>query len=171
MANVAFGAEFDDQPMGYLLYRVQSVLQPAVNEALSSLGLSLPEFVCLKILAACPGMSNAELARTANVTPQSMYTVLRNLQDVGAVTRPSEVSSGRALPAQLTRAGRALLKRGHAAGVGAEERVMAALTTTQQRELKRLMGLIVTSAGDVLDERNPGQPLTKSSTKPVLSGE
>ena len=85
----------DDAPLGYLLYRVQAALRPEVTAALSPLGLTLPEFVCLRILSQSPGSSSADLARQASVTPQAMNTVLRKLQDLGVVERPASVSSGR----------------------------------------------------------------------------
>ena len=43
--------------------------------------------------------SNAELARDLAVSPQAMNMVLRGLQNRGLVSRPTSVSSGRALPA------------------------------------------------------------------------
>ena len=80
-------AEYKDQPLGYLLYRVMTVLRPHVTAELGPLGLGLPEFVCLRILSMFPGQSSAELARTTNVSPQAMNLVLRGLQDMGAITR------------------------------------------------------------------------------------
>lgn len=129
----------DDPPLGYLLYRVATVLRPEVAAVLSPLDLALPEFVCLRILSMYPGMSSAELSRHAGVTPQAMNTVLRKLEDVGAVARPSSVSSGRALPANLTGPGRALLKRAEAAVRGADARILSKLTDTQQREFKTML--------------------------------
>ncbi|WP_193364257.1 MarR family winged helix-turn-helix transcriptional regulator [Mycobacterium xenopi] len=131
--------ECDDQPLGYLLYRVMTALRPQVTAELGPLGLGLPEFVCLRILSIFPGQSSAELARATNVSPQAMNLVLRGLQDMGAVTRPATVSSGRALPARLTGKGRALLKRAEAAVRVADERLLAQLTPTERREFKRLL--------------------------------
>ena len=129
----------EDQPLGYLLYRVTAELRPAVTAELGPLGLALPEFVCLRLLSIFPGQSNAELARHTNVSPQAMNNVLRALQDIGAVERPASVASGRALPAQLTAAGTALLKRAEAAVRVADQRVLANLTPEEQHELKRLL--------------------------------
>jgi DNA-binding MarR family transcriptional regulator len=84
-------------------------------------------------------MSSAELSRHTNVTPQAMNTVLRKLEEIGAVARPSSVSSGRALPANLTGQGRALLKRAEGAVRGADARILSKLTETQQREFKRML--------------------------------
>lgn len=129
----------DDAPLGYLLYRVGAVLRPEVSAALSPLGLTLTEFVCLRMLSQSPGLSSAELARHASVTPQAMNTVLRKLEDAGAVARPASVSSGRSLPATLTARGRALAKRAEAVVRAADARVLARLTAPQQREFKRML--------------------------------
>jgi DNA-binding MarR family transcriptional regulator len=129
----------EDAPLGYLLYRVGAVLRPEVAAVLGPLGLTLPEFVCLRILSMNPGLSSAELSRNSNVTPQAMNTVLRRLEGVGAVARPASVSSGRALPASLTGQGRTLLKRAETAVRAADGRILAKLTTAQQREFKRML--------------------------------
>jgi DNA-binding MarR family transcriptional regulator len=129
----------EDAPLGYLLYRVGAVLRPEVSAVLGPLGLTLPEFVCLRLLSMSPGLSSAELSRHSNVTPQAMNTVLRKLEDLGAVERPTSVSSGRALPATLTGQGRALLKRAEGAVRLADGRIMDKLTAAQQREFKRML--------------------------------
>ncbi|OIN81218.1 MarR family transcriptional regulator [Mycobacterium malmoense] len=129
----------EDAPLGYLLYRVGAVLRPEVSSVLGPLGLTLPEFVCLRILSMFPGRSSAELSRHAGVTPQAMNTVLHGLEKVGAVERPESVSSGRALPATLTASGRTLLKRAEAAVRVADSRILAKLTPAQQREFKRML--------------------------------
>lgn len=134
----------EEAPLGFLLYRAAAVLPPEVSTALSPLGLTLPEFVCLRILSASPGLSSAELARHTNVTPQAMNTVLRKLEEVGAVSRPASVPSGRALPATLTAPGRALLKRAEVVVRGADDRILAKLTPAEQREFKRMLEMLGT---------------------------
>lgn len=129
----------DDAPLGYLLYRVGAALRPEVTAVLRPLELTLPEFVCMRILSMYPGMSSADLARQTNVTPQAMNTVLRKLEDVEVVARPATVPSGRALPATLTGAGRALLKRAEAAVREADARILSKLSTSEQREFKRML--------------------------------
>jgi DNA-binding MarR family transcriptional regulator len=137
--NIADMGQTEDAPLGYLLYRVGAVLRPEVSSLLGPLGLTLPEFVCLRILSMSPGLSSAELSRSTNVTPQAMNTVLRSLEEIGAVARPTSVSSGRALPATLTGQGRTLLKRAEAAVRIADARILAKLTAPQQREFKRML--------------------------------
>ncbi len=137
--NIIDMVQAEDAPLGFLLYRVGAVLRPEVSAVLRPLGLTLPEFVCLRILSMSPGLSSAELARHTNVTPQAMNTVLRKLEDVGAAARPATVPSGRALPATLTGQGRALLKRAEGAVRVADARILAKLTAAQQREFKRML--------------------------------
>lgn len=141
-------ANDDDQPLGYLLYRVMAALRPQVNAELRPLGLGLPEFVCLRVLSTSPGRSSAELARDTNVSPQAMNMVLRGLQDSGVVARPASVSSGRALPAELTSKGRAVLKRAEAAVRAAEERILTNLAVAERQELKRLLAASESAGSD-----------------------
>ncbi|MCV7227754.1 MarR family winged helix-turn-helix transcriptional regulator [Mycolicibacterium komossense] len=136
----------EDQPLGYLLYRIMAALRPAATAELKPLGLTLPEFVCLRILSMQPGRSSAELARDTNVSPQAMNAVLRGLQDSGVVKRPASVSSGRALPAHLTSDGKALLKRAEAAVRTADDRVLAGLSAEQRRVFRQLVDAIGSKA-------------------------
>jgi DNA-binding MarR family transcriptional regulator len=72
--------------------------------------------------------------------------VLRGLQDRGIVARPATVSSGRALPAELTAKGKTLLTRAEAAVRVADEHVLANLTAAQRREIKRLLAAAAPAA-------------------------
>jgi len=136
--------ELEDQPLGYLLYRVMTALRAEVSPVLERLELAFPEYLCMRLLSKSPGRSSAELARETNVSPQAMNTVLRGLQNRGLVTRPASVPSGRSLPARLTRKGEALLKRTDPGVWAAENRLLAALTEDQRREFKRLLGTLGT---------------------------
>lgn len=134
--------EYEDQPLGFLLYQVMATLRPHVTAELQPLGIGLPEFVCMRNLSMWPAQSNAELARRSNVSPQAMNKVVRDLQDMGAITRPATVSSGRSLPAQLTPKGRALLKRAEKAVRAADEQLLAGLAPAEADQLKRLLHAI-----------------------------
>jgi DNA-binding MarR family transcriptional regulator len=132
-------SEFEDHPLGFLVRRLMARLRPEAAAALRPLGLGLPEFVCLRILDTYPGRTSAELARNTHVTAQAMNLVLHGLEDMGAVTRPDTAPSGRALPAQLTRKGRGLLKRAETAVGEAEDQILAHLSAAERNELKRLL--------------------------------
>ncbi len=82
----------------------------------------------MRILDDDPGRTSAELARHTHVTAQAMNQVLQGLQEIGLVTRPATATSGRALPAQLTRKGKALLKRAEGAVASSDEQLLAHLS-------------------------------------------
>lgn len=130
----------DDQPLGYLLHRLATALRSDVTSTvLGPLNLTFPQYICMRMLSRYPGRSNAELAREVEVSPQAMNMVVRGLQDRGLVTRPAEVSSGRSRPAELTRDGTAILRRTDDGIREAEQRVLAALSEPDQRELRRIL--------------------------------
>jgi DNA-binding MarR family transcriptional regulator len=132
------------RPLGYLLSRVAARLRAEVTSAvLEPLGLTFPQYLCMRLLSHSPGHSNAELARDMIVSPQAMNMVVRGLQDRGLVTRPATVASGRSLPTELTREGIALLARTDDGVRDAEQRVLASLSDEDQRHLRRLLADIV----------------------------
>jgi DNA-binding MarR family transcriptional regulator len=131
---------FEDQPLGYLLSRVMFALKADVTATvLDPLEVAFPEYLCMRVLSKYPGQSNADLARTQNVSPQAMNMVLRGLEERGLVTRPASVSSGRSLPAQLTREGEQLLKRTDVGVRAAEDRLLANLSDQERYDFKRIL--------------------------------
>ena len=149
-------SESHQEPLGFLLYRVVAALRPQVAAELKPLRLGLPEFVCLRILSKNPGLTSAELARGTNVSAQAANQVLLALEERGALTRPASTPAGRAMPAQLTRRGKALLKRADAAVQMADQRILARLTADQQNQLKQLLYAAGTPGADQLEAcRNP----------------
>jgi DNA-binding MarR family transcriptional regulator len=129
-----------DEPLGYLLNRLATNLRIEVTAtALDPLELTFPQYICMRILSHSPGRSNAELARDVMVSPQAMNIVVRGLQDRGLVSRPASVASGRSLPAELSREGRALLKRTDVGIRAAEQRVLAPLDEQDRHDLRRIL--------------------------------
>lgn len=125
-----------DEAVGYVLKRAAAALRTAMDAALRPQALTVPQYACLELLRQRPGMSNAELARGAFVTRQSMNGVLRGLHDRGLVTRPAAAPQGRALPTQLTQAGREQLHTASAAVRTIERQMLTALSPSAQRRLR-----------------------------------
>lgn len=136
-------AHTGDEPLGYLLQRLAMSLRAEVTSAaLDPVGLSFPQYICMRILSTSPGRSNAELARDVSVSPQAMNMVVRGLQDRGLVTRPATVSAGRSLPAELTRDGIGLLAQTDAGVRDAERKVLAPLNERDRRQFRRLLAAL-----------------------------
>lgn len=124
-----------DDAVGYVLKQASSALRVSMDAALRPLDLSVPQYACLELLGQRAGLSNAELARGAFVTRQSMNVVLRGLQERGLVTRPSRAPRGRVLPTELTTAGRNALRSASVAVRAVEKRMLAPLSAADQRQL------------------------------------
>ncbi len=125
-----------EEPVGYVLKQAAAALRAAMDTALRPLGLTVPQYACLVLLGQRPGLSNAELARGAFVTRQSMNGVLRGLQDRRLLTRPASAPRGRALPTELTPAGRQRLYAASTAVRAIERQMLTALPPNAQRRLR-----------------------------------
>jgi DNA-binding MarR family transcriptional regulator len=132
-----------DEPLGYLLHRVASALRAEVTAtALEPVGLSFPQYICMRILSKFPDRSNAELARDTGVSPQAMNMVVRSLEERALVSRPASVESGRSLPAKLTRAGVELLAATDVGVRASEQQLMAGLSAEQRREFRKILAAL-----------------------------
>lgn len=122
--------------VGYVLKQAAAALRARMDLALRPLKVTVPQYACLRLLGQQPGLSNAELARGAFVTRQSMNGVVRGLQDRGLLTRPAIAPRGRALPSKLTQAGRQRLSAANSAVTAVEQQMVSALSSEAQRRLR-----------------------------------
>lgn len=124
-----------DEAVGYVLKQAATALRSALDIALRPLALTVPQYACLELLGQQPGLSGSELARRAFVTRQSMNLLLQGLQRRGLLTRPAVADHGKALPTQLTAAGREQLRSASVAVRAVEKQMLAPLTPSAQRRL------------------------------------
>jgi DNA-binding MarR family transcriptional regulator len=121
--------------VGYLIKRAQMVLHDAMADALGSHGLTVTQFAVLTGLDEEPGLSNADLARRAFVTPQSMHAVLQELERLQLVVRSTHPQHQRVLQAALTGAGRRTLTSAAAAVDAIEEQMLRKLSSPARSRL------------------------------------
>lgn len=88
--------------IGYAIKHAQATLRTRMDSALRGLGLTVPQYVCLEHLRGGRELTNADLARRAFVTAQSMNLVVRGLEERGLVERSLESAVGRREPVRLT---------------------------------------------------------------------
>jgi DNA-binding MarR family transcriptional regulator len=128
---------------GYLVKRAQSVINLSLEAIVSKHGLGIPHYVVLILLAETPGLPNAELARKAFVTPQSMNEVLQQLEASGLVARQPSPSNARILNAQLTQTGERKWRSVNDDVLELEERLLLGLTRDEVRALNRSLQTII----------------------------
>jgi DNA-binding MarR family transcriptional regulator len=114
--------------VGFLIKRAQSVLHDAMVDALEPYGLTVTQFAVLTALGEEPGLSNADLARRAFVTPQSMHTVLQELESRRFLVRRTHPQHRRVLRAELTKPGHGTLEKAAVAVDAVEERMLGTLS-------------------------------------------
>jgi len=131
--------------VGYLMKEASSALRAAMEAVLRPLGMTVTHYSCLELLAQRPGLSNSELARGAFVTRQSMNVLLQSLEQAGLVSRPEAAPSGRALPTELTPAGRRQVATASAAVRAVEDRMTTDMTPEQQTQLRALLSHCVSA--------------------------
>ncbi|WP_314250543.1 MarR family winged helix-turn-helix transcriptional regulator [Streptomyces sp. DSM 40907] len=123
-----------EERIGSHLKRAEQALLAAKNAAVKSAAVTVPQYAALLWLAEKPGISAAGLARLCGVTPPTMNTVLKNLQERGLIERTPHELHGNVLETRLTDEGRAAMEVADAGAV-AVERSLAQEFTGEEREL------------------------------------
>lgn len=130
--------------LGYLLRQAQAAARLTLERALADLGVTLPQFVVLTMLKAYPGLSGADLARIALLTPQTVGVIIRNLQRDGSIRKTPHPVHGRVQQWTLTRRGQDLLVRCRRRALALERRLAADLSATGQATVRRWLSKIAT---------------------------
>jgi DNA-binding MarR family transcriptional regulator len=97
--------------IGYLIYRVERRLRVRLDEAVTAHGITTTEYVTLSVLRDRDGLSCAQLARWAFVTPQAMNLVIGALERRALIRRRPDPNHGRVLRASVTPKGVKILER------------------------------------------------------------
>lgn len=126
-----------NEPTGYLLKRAQMALRLEMDRQLAPLALSSPQYAALLALHNSPEASNADLARLAFVTPQSMNRLVLQLEKRGLLTRHAHPTHGRILQAVLTPRGERLLESGRQAVADVEKRLVRPIPARERERFKQ----------------------------------
>ena len=105
--------------------------------------MTTPQYAALSILRAQPGLSSAQLARRAFVTPQSMQVMVTAFIRDGLVERRADPNNQRILRIHLTRDGERLLLRADEAAAGIEQQMLGGLDGEQTAVLRELMTVCI----------------------------
>jgi DNA-binding MarR family transcriptional regulator len=131
--------------VGYLIKRAQMVLHDAMVDALGSHDVTVTQFAVLTALDEEPGLSNADLARRAFVTPQSMHAVLQELERLQLIVRRPHPQHRRVLQVALTEAGRGTLTSAANAVNALEEQMLRRLPSPARSRLASALSSCIDS--------------------------
>jgi DNA-binding MarR family transcriptional regulator len=128
------------RPITVLLRQLQNAMRNVMEESLQEVELTVAQASVLTELAYGPARSNAELARAAYVTPQSMVEILMLLERRGLIERKTSPEGGRAMLAKPTDEGARKLLAVHLAMGQVEQRLLQALSKQDMARLRQLLG-------------------------------
>jgi DNA-binding MarR family transcriptional regulator len=131
--------EIDGHPeprISYIVARLERAVRHAINERVRPYGLTTLQYTTLSILRRGGELSNAQLARRAYMTPQSMSEVLEALEAKGLVERGSHPKHRRVFPATVTAKGRRTLEACDTAVDDLEREMLAGLGPRQLQSLR-----------------------------------
>lgn len=126
--------------VSYLVGRLDRLLRMRLGDALEPHRLTLAEYTALSVLESRSGLSNAQLARRALITPQAMNEVLARLESRRLVRRSP--AAGRARPVELTPSGRRLLAAAEASVDAVERKMLAGVRRDDRTRLRDLLEVI-----------------------------
>jgi DNA-binding MarR family transcriptional regulator len=128
--------------LAYLLRQAQAATRLTLERALADHKVTPPQFAVLTMLRAYPGLSGADLARVALLTPQTVGVIIRNLERDGAIRKSPHPVHGRVLQWTLTRRGATLLDKCRRHVKAVERRLMAGLAARAQATIRRWLSKI-----------------------------
>ena len=128
--------------LAYLLRQAQAATRLTLERALADLGVTQPQFAVLTMLTAYPGLSGADVARVALLTPQTVGVIIGNLERDGAIQKTPHPVHGRVLQWTLTRRGVGLLEECRRRVTTVERRLVAGLNARAEVTIRRWLSRI-----------------------------
>lgn len=128
-----------EERLGLHIKRVEQELMAAKHAVLRPFGLTVPQYVALYMLAERTGISAAALARLCLVTPQTIATVLANLETKALITRKPHPWHRKVVEVKLTDAGHELLAQADEKVAAIERKLADAYAPDERAQLIELL--------------------------------
>jgi len=125
--------------LGNVIKATEQALTTVKAGALREFDLTVPQYSAMVVLSFVPGASGAQLARICAVTPQTMATVLSNLEAKGLIQRTPSSVHQKVLVTKLTRSGQALVRKADAKAKAIESRLNDAFDDDERATLTALL--------------------------------
>ncbi|MFJ6721333.1 MULTISPECIES: MarR family winged helix-turn-helix transcriptional regulator [unclassified Streptomyces] len=129
-----------EERIGSHIKRAEQALLAAKNTALKPAAVTVPQYAALLWLSEKPGISAAALSRLCGVTPPTMNTVLKNLQERGLIERTPHEWHRNVLETRLTEQGHAVMELADTAAVRVERQLAAEFGAEERERLIELLG-------------------------------
>ncbi|MCP1118574.1 MarR family winged helix-turn-helix transcriptional regulator [Robbsia andropogonis] len=125
------GKRGEDGYLGYLLRQAAGAYRNRMDRGLVDLDITPPQFAVMTMVNSYPGISNADIARLALLTPQTVSVIVMNLERGGIVRRLPHDVHGRILQIELSKRGKALLQRCRERVLALEHQLSDSISTAE----------------------------------------
>jgi DNA-binding MarR family transcriptional regulator len=133
--------------IGYLMRQANAAVRLRMERAMADYGVTSPQFNVLTMLAAYPGISNADVARLSMLTPQTVSVIVANLERSGAIERRPHAVHGRIQHIDVTPSGKALLKACRERVRDIERQLLAGLSPDEEQAIRRWLVRVALEGG------------------------
>ncbi len=124
---------------GFLLSWVYAGSRKRLEAALGELGLKLPHFALMTVVAAEPGRTQQAIGESIHIDPSTMVQVIDTLAEKGLAERRPHPGDRRKHTIHLTERGEELLERARAAAAQAGEETFGVLDAEERETFGRLL--------------------------------
>ncbi len=135
--RIGEGKRGEEGYIGYLLRQAGAAHRLRMERALADVNVTPPQFMVLTMLVAYPGLSNADVARLAMLTPQTVSVIVANLLRTGAIARRPHAVHGRIQHIDVTDQGKALLKQCRSRVKSIEQEMLAGFDADEETVIRR----------------------------------
>ena len=115
------------------------LVRQQINALLAPLGLTFPKYSALKAIEDKQALTNADLARSCLVRPQTMNSVVRDLQAAGLISAAAAPDHNLKILYSLTPQAKELLTQAHAIVQGLENAFLVGLGEAKVQEMQEMM--------------------------------
>jgi DNA-binding MarR family transcriptional regulator len=127
----------------YLIGRLDRTVRRALEDLVRDQHVTVLGYTALTVLAARPGLSNAQLARRSFMTPQGMNQAMAALSARGLVRRRPDERNRRVQRLELTAKGAEVVELCSHRVARFEQQLLASLTPDEQAQLNSLLRRVV----------------------------
>jgi DNA-binding MarR family transcriptional regulator len=145
--RIGEGKRGEEGYIGYLLRQAGAAHRLRMERALADVGVTPPQFMVLTMLVAYPGLSNADVARLAMLTPQTVSVIVANLLRSGAIARRPHAVHGRIQHIDVTEDGKALLKQCRSRVRAIEQQMLAGFDADEESVIRRWLVSLAVEGG------------------------
>lgn len=131
--------------LGGLIKQAEQALMAAKTNTLKPVELTVAQYAALFVLGTTPEASAAQLARACLVSPQTMATIISNLEAKGLVERRASPMHQRLKETRLTDNAVPVLEEADRAAMKIETALAAEFTPQEFDALHELLGRAITT--------------------------